>query len=230
MSAAYQIAIDGPVAAGKGTVSRLVADRLGYLYIDTGAMYRALAYKARRDGVDLSSEEKLVRLLNEMTILLQLPTETQSDSRLSTVLVDGEDVSWQIRTEQCGKDASDISAFPKVRKKMVQLQQAMAQEQSVVMEGRDITTVVLPNADLKVYLTAHPLVRAKRRHLQLLVRGIDVDFDTVYQELLQRDKDNIERAHGTLMVHPEALVIDSSDLAILQVVNIITTRVQATND
>ena len=85
MSAAYQIAIDGPVAAGKGTVSRLVADRLGYLYIDTGAMYRALAYKARRDGVDLSSEETLVRLLNEMTIMLQLPTETQSDSRLSTV-------------------------------------------------------------------------------------------------------------------------------------------------
>jgi CMP/dCMP kinase len=228
MQKPFQIAIDGPVAAGKGTVSRLVADRLGYLYIDTGAMYRALAYKARQGEINLTSEDSLVKLLQSTVIELHLPTDDQSDSRLSTVLLDGEDVSWQIRTEQCGKDASDISASLGVRQEMVALQQQLAQEQSVVMEGRDITTVVLPNANLKVYLTAHPLVRAKRRHLQLLVRGIDVPFEQVYEELVQRDKDNIERAHGSLMIHPEALVIDTSDLAILQVVDIITSRVYTT--
>ena len=223
----FQIAIDGPVSAGKGTVSRLVADRLGFLYVDTGAMYRCLAYKARKEGVPLDSAEKLVALLEKTKIELSLPSEDQKDTRLTTVLMDGEDVSWHIRTELCGKDASDISAFLPLRKKMVALQQKMASEQPVVMEGRDITTVVLPDAELKVFLTAHPLVRAKRRHLQLLLRGIDISFDEVYTQMLARDKDNLEREHDPLKVHPEALVIDTSDLAILQVVDIITTRAQA---
>lgn len=221
-----QIAIDGPVAAGKGTVSRLVADRLGLLYIDTGAMYRAVAYQALKEKIDWDDEPGLVKIIKNHTLELQTPKGKKKDGRLTTVILDGRDVSWEIRTELVGKGASQIANHKLVRKALVALQQKIAKANNVVMEGRDITSVVLPKAQLKIYLTANDIVRAKRRHLELLVRGEDITFEEVYQQLIARDKENMQRKESPLKIVPDAWVIDTSDLAIPQVVSIICSRAQ----
>ncbi len=217
----FQIAIDGPVAAGKGTISRLVADRLGFLYVDTGAMYRVTGLLADRAGVSIDDEDALVQLVEKANIQMRNPSEREKDGRLTTVLVDDTDESWSIRTEKIGDLASKVATYQKVRAVLVAKQQEIAQSQNVVMEGRDITYRVLPDAQLKIYLTANEIVRAKRRQFQLQTRGMLAEFDEVYQELLERDKRDSQRTTDPLTILPEAWVIDSSDLSIDQVVDII---------
>ena len=217
----FQIAIDGPVAAGKGTISRLVADRLGFLYVDTGAMYRVTGMLADRAGVNIDDEDALVQLVEKASIQMRNPSETEKDGRLTTVLVDDTDESWSIRTEKIGDLASKVATYQKVRAVLVAKQQEIAQSQNVVMEGRDITYRVLPDAQLKIYLTANEIVRAKRRQFQLQTRGMLAEFEEVYQELIERDKRDSQRTTDPLTILPEAWVIDSSDLSIDQVVDII---------
>lgn len=226
MSDHFQIAIDGPVAAGKGTVSRLVAERLGFLYVDTGAMYRVTAYLALQNNIDLDDEAKLVELIKDSSIEMRNPNDDERDGRQTTVLLNGEDVSWKIRTEVVGSGASKVAMLKKVREELVKKQQQIAAKTNVVMEGRDITYRVLPDADVKIYLTAGEVVRAKRRHLQLQTRGSDVGFDEVYKELLLRDEQDMGRTHDPLKIVDGAWVVDTSDLSIDQVVNLIVAKVK----
>jgi cytidylate kinase len=204
MGTAFHIAIDGPVAAGKGTVSRLVAERLGFVYIDTGAMYRMTALLAKRNGVDFEDETALVPLITAAHMDIHAPTEDERDGRLATILLDGEDVSWKIRTEEMSAGSSKVAQLAHVRSVLVEKQQAIAVGKSVVMEGRDITYRVLPQAQLKIFLTGSDIVRAKRRHSQLLTKGEDVSFEEVYKELIERDERDKTRATDPLKIIPEA--------------------------
>ena len=222
----FQIAIDGPVAAGKGTVSRLVAKELGFLYVDTGAMYRVAALLALRHGVSLKNELRIVGLISKTSFQMRDPVGEERDGRLVTILVDGEDVSWAIRTEDVSRAVSPIATLPKVREVLVKKQQEIAKGQNVVMEGRDITYRVLPEADLKIYLTANEIVRAKRRHFQLLTKGEAVEFQEVYEELLKRDKRDKTRKTDPLKIVSDAWVVDTSDLTIEQVVDLIVAKVR----
>ena len=224
-SSFFQIAIDGPVAAGKGTVSRLVADRLGFLYVDTGAMYRVATLLTIQAGTDIENEAAIVKLIQASTIQMRNPKEYEKDGRLTTVIVDGVDVSWAIRTEAISSKVSFVATHPKVRSVLVEKQQIIAHSQDVVMEGRDITYRVLPKADLKIYLTGSDTVRAKRRHLQALQHGEDVSYNEVYEQLLLRDKNDTERVNDPLKIVEEAWVIDTSDLKIRQVVDLIVQKV-----
>lgn len=226
MSSPFRIAIDGPVAAGKGTVARLVASKLGFLYVDTGAMYRVTAYIGIQQKIDFTDEHALVKAIQSSKIELRNPTENEKDGRLTTVLLNGEDVSWKIRTEQISQGSSKVAMLVEVRKELVKLQQHIAQSQNVVMEGRDITFRVLPEAELKIFLTASEVVRAKRRYTELQIRGEDTDFESVYQGLLERDRQDMERAADPLQIVPGAWVLDTSDLSIDQVVDMIVARVK----
>lgn len=221
----FQVAIDGPVAAGKGTVARLVAQRLHFLYIDTGAMYRATALLALQHHVKLSDEAKIVQLLSQTQLELHTPTETEQDGRLITVVLDGEDVSWKIRTKEITASSSMVAMLAKVRACLVEMQQKIAQTQDVVMEGRDISYRVLPTAQLKIYLDASAESRAKRRHFELQTRGEDVTFEKVYESLLQRDHQDMTRAADPLKITEGAWVLDTTTLSIEEVVDIIVARV-----
>ena len=230
MSNQFHIAIDGPVAAGKGTISKLVAERLGFLYVDTGAMYRVATYLAVTNDVDLADEEKIAALVKKSSMEMRNPTDEERDGRLSTVVLNGEDISWKIRTEHISSNVSQVAAHPKVRGILVEKQQHIAQGQDVVMEGRDITYRVLPDAQLKIYLTANEIVRAKRRHLQLQLKGIPAEFDEVYANLLRRDEMDQARSADPLQIVDDAWVIDTSDLSIEQVVDLIVAKVKVLQD
>ncbi|NCN03928.1 MAG: (d)CMP kinase [Candidatus Pacebacteria bacterium] len=220
----FHIAIDGPVAAGKGTISRLVAERLGYLYVDTGAMYRMTALLAVRNNIDATDEDAIANLVEKSKMEMRSPSEEEKDGRLSTIILDGEDVSWKIRTEQVSLGASKVAKLPKVRKILVQKQQEIAKDQSVIMEGRDITYRVLPNADLKIFLTGSDIIRARRRLTQLLTKGEDVSFEQILKDLVKRDKQDMTRNADPLKIVDDAIVIDTSDLSIQQVAEIITSK------
>jgi len=221
----FQIAIDGPVAAGKGTISRLVADQLGFLYVDTGAMYRVATLLAMRAGTDFNNENAIVKLVRSSNIQMHNPKVNEKDGRLTTVLVDGEDVSWDIRTEKISSKVSIVAAHPKVRGILVEKQQIIADSQDVVMEGRDITYRVLPDANLKIYLTGSDTVRAKRRHLQSLQHGEFVTYKEVFDQLKIRDTNDMERVNDPLKIVDDAWVIDTSDLKIPQVIRLIVDKV-----
>jgi cytidylate kinase len=223
----FHIAIDGPVAAGKGTVSKLVAERLGFLYIDTGAMYRMTALLAIQEGISLEDEAALAKMVQGSKMDMRNPSEAERDGRLTTVFLNGEDVSWKIRTEEVSAGASKVATYQKVREQLVAQQQQIAEGQNVVMEGRDITYRVLPQAQLKIFLTASDMVRAKRRHLQLQGRGVDSSLDEVYRDLLDRDKQDSERAVDPLQIVDGAWVLDTSDLTIDEIVECIIVRVKA---
>lgn len=228
MTKTFQIAIDGPVAAGKGTVAKLVAGRLGFLYVDTGAMYRALTLYSIRAGVDLNNEQTVVDILtkDKPKVELRVPSESEKDGRLCTVLLDGEDVSWKVRTEEVSHGVSVITQYGGVRDMITPLARRIAESQSVVMEGRDITSVVLPKADLLIYMDAKAEERAKRRHRELLMRGEDTSYEKVLAELNERDERDSHREIAPLKKVPGAWVIDTSNLGIDQVVDIIATRVK----
>lgn len=227
MEQAFQIAIDGPVAAGKGTVSRLVAQRLKFLYVDTGAMYRVACLLALRAGISLEDEEKVVSEVKKHKISMHSPTEQEQDGRLSTVLLDNEDVSWKIRTVEVSNGVPIVAAHKGLREELVRQQQEIAKTQSVVMEGRDITFRVLPNAQLKIFLTASDLERARRRYSELLEKGQDVTFDQVHRDLIERDRKDMERDVDPLQIVVGAWVIDTSELNIETVVETIVNKAKS---
>jgi cytidylate kinase len=207
------IAIDGPVAAGKSTIARMVAAKLGFTYIDSGAMYRALAWAAIERKTEAANAAEVVALLDRLRIELVPQSEGAN-----LVLVDDGDVTGKIRTQQIGELASKLSEIPAVRKRMVALQQEMARGGGVVMEGRDIQTVVLPEAEVKIFLTAPAEERAERRCLELKQRGYAANYDEVLAEIQGRDRRDMTREHSPLRAAPEAVHVDTGGLTIEQVV------------
>jgi len=211
-----QIAIDGPVAAGKGTVAYLLAKKLGILYVDTGATYRATAYAAIAEGISLEDEEKIVALLKNTKIDLKIPSLNSKFRCL--VFVNGKDVSKEIRTPEISKASSKVAILPKVRKYLVSFQKKLAENQGVVMEGRDITTRVLEKADLKIFLTADPKARAERRRAQLEEQGIKKSFEEVLKDTIARDTQDSTRKTDPLKITNDSFILDTTKLTISQVV------------
>jgi cytidylate kinase len=225
-TSAFHVAIDGPVAAGKGTVSRLVAERLGFLYVDTGAMYRVAALLAHQHNVGYGDEAKIVELIQQAKMDMRNPNEEEQDGRLITVTLNGEDVSWKIRTEEMSQGASKVSTLPEVRKMLVEKQKEIAQGKDVIMEGRDITFRVLPHANLKIFLTANVNKRAERRLLQHQLKGLDVNLEQILADMKERDERDMGRSADPLQIVEDAWVIDTSDLTIEEVVELIVAKVQ----
>lgn len=202
------IAVDGPAGAGKSTVSKIVASKLGFTYIDTGAMYRAVGLKFLRSGQVLTEN-----FLEEITRDIEI--ELDESAR---VFLDGEEVTKEIRTPEVSKLASDVSKYGFVRKKLTELQREMAAKGSVIMDGRDIGTEVLPNADVKIFLTASIDERAKRRFEELTAKGSVVNLDAVKSEMASRDKQDSEREIAPLKKADDAILIDSTNLTVDEVV------------
>ena len=205
------IAIDGPAGAGKSTIAKLVAKELGFIYVDTGAMYRAMALYLIRKGIDRDDTEGIEKACEDADISISF-----SDG-MQVVELLGENVNDYLRTEQVGNMASMSSANPKVRKKLVSLQQKLAGEKDVVMDGRDIGTVVLPDSKCKIYLTASTAVRAKRRYDELTAKGETVDIDKIEADIIERDERDMNREHSPLRQADDAVLIDSSGMSIDEV-------------
>jgi cytidylate kinase len=203
------IAIDGPSGAGKSTAGRAVADRLGYVFLDTGAMYRALALAALRAGVPLDDATAVASLATRLRLDLQPG---------GAVILDGEDVTAAVRTQEVGAAASRVSVHPPVRRHMVARQREMGQAGGVVMDGRDIGTAVFPDADVKFYVDAHPRQRATRRHEELAQRGQASDLDTIEREIRERDHADSTRAESPLTRAPDAIHLDTTELGLDEVV------------
>ena len=206
------IGIDGPAGAGKSSIAKLIAKKLGYIYVDTGAMYRAMALYLIRCNIDPSDSEAI----EEACVNADISIKYENDEQV--VLLGGENVNGYIRTEEVGNMASVSSANFKVREKLVALQQKLATETSVVMDGRDICTKVLPNAEVKIYLTASSKVRAKRRYNELIAKGVDCDINDIEKDIIDRDNRDMTRAISPLVKAEDAVLVDSSDMTIDEVV------------
>lgn len=207
------IAIDGPAAAGKSTVAKIVAERLSYLYIDTGAMYRALTYKAIQQNVDLQNESELLDMLLDTSI------EFVQEKKGQLVLLDGENVTDEIRTNDVTNSVSIVAKHKKVREEMVKRQQELASGGGVVMDGRDIGTHVLPKAEVKIFLLASVEERAQRRHQENLQKGFSSNLEKLKEEIAKRDKIDSEREVAPLRKADDAYEIDTTSLSIEQVVD-----------
>ena len=208
------IAIDGPAGAGKSTIAKMISKKLKIVYLDTGAMYRAVALKAIRQNIDTRDEEKLSKLVKDINIEVRHINEEQR------IYLDGEDVTNLIRTPEISIGASNVAVIPEVRLKMVELQREIASKCSVVMDGRDIGTYVLPNATLKIFLTASIEERAKRRYNEQLLKGItDVSLEDVKNDILYRDKNDSSRAFAPLAKAEDAVELDTTNMSIEEVVN-----------
>ncbi len=221
----FQIAIDGPVAAGKSTVARELSKRLGFVYVDTGAMYRAVTLAAQRAGVGLDDEAGLTRLVEALDIDVRMPVGDELDGRLSTVLLAGEDVSWQIRAPEVSAGVAVVAAKQKVREVLVGKQRKIAEDRDVVMEGRDITYVVLPHADLKIFLSASEEVRVLRYYTMLTQKNSEISMEEARELLVARDKLDTTRETSPLKVVADAWVVDTSTMSIEEVVETIAERV-----
>lgn len=207
----YNIAIDGPAGAGKSTIARRVAKELSFIYVDTGAMYRAIALYHLREQVDTDSETAVKDALKKIDISITYENGEQQ------VLLNGENVSGQIRTEKVGNMASKISAIPCVREKLLDLQRELACKNNVVMDGRDIGTRILPEAQLKIYLTASADARAERRFKELTEKGISCSLEEIKQDIIKRDDQDMNRAIAPLTQAKDAIYLDSSNMTIDEV-------------
>lgn len=214
------IAIDGPAASGKSTTARLVAERLGYLHLDTGAMYRAIAAKVLRNGVRPDDADAVAKLMESTSVRLELR------SGFLQVLLEGRDVTGEIRRAAVTRIVSAVSSIPVVREAMVREQRRMGQSGGVVLEGRDIGTVVFPDADLKIYMMAGLRSRALRRQQELETQGIRTELDTLLKELEQRDKLDSTRDASPLRRAPDAIDLDTSDLTIEEQVEFVVRKAQ----
>ena len=211
----YNIAIDGPAGAGKSTIAKRAAKQLGFIYVDTGAMYRAMALYLLRKGIDRTDEKAIEASCLDMDISLQYENGEQK------VLLNGEDVSGLIRTEEVSSMTSAISVYVPVRQKLLELQRELAQTKNVIMDGRDIGTCVLPNAQTKIYLTASSHVRAVRRFKELQEKGQMCNLEEIEQDIIERDHRDMNRDIAPLKQAEDAVFLDSSDMTIDQVVDAI---------
>ena len=202
------IAIDGPAGAGKSTIAKRLAKELGYIYVDTGAMYRAMAYYFLKNHISAEDENRIAAACEHVDITIRYQDGEQQ------VILNGENVNGVIRNEEVGNMASSTSVYPVVRKKLVELQQQLAVKENVIMDGRDIGTVVLPNADVKIYLTASSKVRAKRRYDELTAKGEVCDLEQIEQDIIDRDYRDMNRETSPLKQADDAVLLDSSDLDI----------------
>lgn len=202
-----KVAIDGPAGAGKSSIAKSAAKALGWIYIDTGAMYRAAGLKALRDGIDIKANPEVAfRAVENIDIRLEFSENGQ------LIFLGDENVSDKIRTPEASVAASDISAIPEVRVMLVDLQRKLAEGKDVIMDGRDIGTHVFPDAEVKIFLTASPEVRAERRHKELLEKGTDISFDEVLQSVIERDRNDTTRVASPLRAADDAVVLDTSEL------------------
>lgn len=214
------IAIDGPAGAGKSTVAKMVAEELSYIYIDTGAMYRAITYEAIQNNIDVNDERKLVELLKELDIEL---INTEGSQR---ILLNGKDITEEIRSSDVTNNVSYVAKHQKIRQEMVKRQQLLAVKGGTVMDGRDIGTMVLPEAELKVFLTASVEERARRRHEEHLAKGQSSDYDKLINEIRQRDKIDSEREIAPLIKAEDAVEVNSTTMSIKEVVHSILALVE----
>lgn len=208
----YKIAIDGPASSGKSTIAKILADKYSLVYVDTGAMYRTLTYLALKNNVPVTNEDLLLKLLKETTISFKKIKEGQ------LVFADDEDVTEAIRSHEVTNNVSEVSAFAKIREELVSRQQKIAKDTGVVMDGRDIGTVVLPNADVKIFLVASVEERAERRYLENQTKGIDSDFERLKQEIIARDDYDSNREVSPLKQASDAVRLDTTSLSIEEVV------------
>lgn len=207
----YNIAIDGPAGAGKSTIAKLAAKQLGFIYVDSGAMYRALALYFIEHGIAADDQEQVKAALKDIDVSIRYVDGEQQ------VILNGENVNGRIRTEEVGKTASKTSSYPFVREKLLELQRNLARENSVIMDGRDIGTTILPNADLKIFLTADAGVRAERRYLELKQRGEKCDVEEIKADIIKRDEQDANRAVSPLKQAEDAILVDASYMTIEEV-------------
>ncbi len=221
------ITIDGPAASGKSTIGLMLAERLGYLCLDTGSMYRALTLAALRRAIRPDDEAAIVRLAHDCELDI-LPLSGEADGRHYTVLLDGEDVTWDLRLPAVDAAVSQVSTYPAVRAEMVRRQREVGRRGRVIMIGRDIGTVVIPDAPLKLYINASPQERARRRLRDRLARGHSDDYETILADVLRRDHLDSSRQHSPLRPAADAKIIDTTDRTAAEVVDeIITTFIHA---
>ena len=211
----YNVAIDGPAGAGKSTIAKLVAQKKGYIYFDTGAMYRGLAIHFLDQGIQANETEKVILACQDAEVTIQYENGVQQ------VYLNGRNITSRLRDEEVGNMASVTSAIPQVRAKLLELQQNLARTQNVIMDGRDIGTCVLPNADVKVFLTASVQTRAKRRYDELCEKGIACDLKEIEADIEQRDHRDMTREIAPLKQAEDAVLVDSSRMTIEEVVDAI---------
>ena len=208
----FNIAIDGPAGAGKSTIAKEVARRLGFVYVDTGAMYRTMALHFIRSGIDPKDEQAVAASCRDVDVSLRYENGVQQ------VLLGGENVTGLIPTEEVGNMASATSVYKPVREKLVELQQALARRENVVMDGRDIGTCVLPDAPAKIYLTASSAVRAGRRYKELVEKGVECDLAEIERDIIDRDYRDMNRENSPLRQAEDAVLVDSSCMTVEQVI------------
>jgi cytidylate kinase len=209
MTSPQTIAIDGPAASGKTTLGRMLAEQLGYLFLDTGCMYRTVTLAALQQQVDVLDETAVTQLAQQINMDIQ-PVGDKQDGRFYTVLLNNQDVTWDIRLPQVDANVSQISQYAGVRQEMVQRQRAFGQNGRIVMVGRDIGTVVLPNAPLKFYITASPAERANRRWLERTKQGHHDDLDIILADVIRRDDIDSSRQHSPLRPAADAIIVDTT--------------------
>ena len=206
------VAVDGPAGSGKGTVTKKIAEELDFLNLDTGATYRCVALQTLREGFTLDNEKEIIEIANQIDIKIDNTGEKD------IILLNGEDVSEKIRTKEVTSIVSQISSIIPVRERMVEVQRNLAKGKNVIVEGRDIGTVVFPNADIKIYLDASEEVRAKRRYKENLEKGIDMTYEEVLENVKMRDYNDMHKKFGALKKADDAIVVDSTNLTIEKVV------------
>ena len=211
----YNVAVDGPAGAGKSTIAKLVAKKKGYIYVDTGAMYRGLAIHFLDHGIKAGDTEKIIEAAEHADVTIRY------EDGMQQVYVNGENVTARLRSEEVGRMASATSPIPEVRAKLLVLQKSLAREQDVIMDGRDSGTCVLPDADVKIFLTASVEKRAKRRYDELVEKGEQCDLKTIEEDIRKRDEQDSTRELAPLRQAEDAHLVDSSDMTIQEVVDAI---------
>ncbi len=211
----YNIAIDGPAGAGKSTIAKKIAKELGFIYVDTGAMYRAMAVYCLDNRVDVNNEKETGEALAPVDVKLEY------DDGVLQIILNGNNITGRLRTEEAGNTASVIAVYPSVRAKLLDLQRKIAADNNAVMDGRDIGSFVLPNATLKIYLTASVETRAQRRYAELTEKGVDADIKAIKEDIADRDYRDMNRAVSPLVKAEDAVLVDSSEMSIEEVASAI---------
>ena len=215
----FNVAIDGPAGAGKSTIAKLVAKKTGFIYVDTGAMYRALAYYFIEKELNSNDKEKIIKACSNANISIDYQEDNQQ------VLLNGKNITSMLRDEEVGRMTSLIAAIPEVRMHLLKLQRNLASNYDVVMDGRDIGTEILPSAQVKIFLTASVTVRANRRFLELSKKGIPCDLEEIERDIIQRDYRDTNRAVSPLRQADDAILVDSSNMSIKEVVKTIASHI-----